>query len=661
MVAGTGFPARAAESPTDQNVFTLGEVIVTSEQQAVDLATTVTEISAADIEARGAQTVADALEMLPGVDIIKGGKGQSYVKVRGFDQGDLKVLIDGIPIYEQYFRDLDLSQLPVAAIAKITVTKGASSVLYGANTMGGVINIVTKAAVDKPTLELNTEFGDYNTRSYTLNSGIKHGKFIYWLSYNFSSSDAYSLSEDFNQDDAFNGTHSVNGKAYREDGGSRDDSAYLRRMLNAKIGWEPTTDSSLYLTFDYHNNSKGIPVRTWTFTDWEQWTLGLVGKTQVNDWLQIKGRVYYMDFADTLHETATEDSGLLGKKYHQFYDSAYDNDTIGSEVQAFINAGAYNYLKFGLNYTIDDHQSEDILIGDSDWTKTGHYQATTFSIAAEDEISVTPWLAVVAGVSYDYFKPKVKDLPEGDDGEIATDNADSVNPQVGAVITINEQTSLHASVGKKTRFPHLKELYTSSIVSGNPGLESQQTIAYEIGVNHNFNHGVSAFMAYFYNDISDLIDVMKDADGNKYYVNVNDATIQGVELGLDYAVSERFTTGLNYTYLGSEDKTTGKELYNRPRHRVNMDIRYLFPFGLKTSMQTSYVAHQYYEDNLTYDRVKAINYFLLSARVEKELGSFHGVNGSVYVSGNNLTDKYYVESGELTAGRTITAGLNFKY
>ena len=137
-------PSLAQEEEAVASVFELGEVVVSAKKEAVSLATTVTEIFAQDINAQGAQTVAQALDLIPGVDVRTGGKGQSFVHIRGFEQEDVKVLIDGVPAHEAYFGSLDLSLIPVDSIAKITVTKGASSVLYGANTMGGVINIITK-------------------------------------------------------------------------------------------------------------------------------------------------------------------------------------------------------------------------------------------------------------------------------------------------------------------------------------------------------------------------------------------------------------------------------------------------------------------------------------------------------------------------------------
>jgi outer membrane cobalamin receptor len=256
-------PGLAATETSNDQVFSLGEVIVTGEQQVVNLATTVTEVTAEDIKQRGAQTVAEALEQLPGVDVQKGGKGQNYVSVRGFDQGDLKILIDGVPVYEQYFRSIDLDQLPVDSIAKITVTKGASSVLYGANTMGGVINIITKKAGSKPSATATAAWGDYGTERYGVSFGAPAGPFNYWLGYTYRHSNGWRLSGDYDED-----YWAAQYSAYtKDDGGARDDSGYLQNTLNAKLGFEPNDDTKLYLIFDYHDNEKGVhPQNLWVTT-----------------------------------------------------------------------------------------------------------------------------------------------------------------------------------------------------------------------------------------------------------------------------------------------------------------------------------------------------------------------------------------------------------
>ena len=87
-----------------ERVFELGEVVVTAEKESSSEITTVTEITAEDIKARGCVSVAEALEIIPGVDVEMGGKGEMHVNIRGFAQEDVKLLIDGVPAHETYFR-----------------------------------------------------------------------------------------------------------------------------------------------------------------------------------------------------------------------------------------------------------------------------------------------------------------------------------------------------------------------------------------------------------------------------------------------------------------------------------------------------------------------------------------------------------------------------
>ncbi len=632
----------------DSEVFSLGEVIVTGEQQVVNLATTVTEVTAEDIKQRGAQTVGEALEQLPGVDVQKGGKGQSYVNVRGFEQGDLKVLIDGVPVYEQYFRSLDLDQIPVDNIAKITVTKGASSVLYGANTMGGVINIITKKAGSEPSASATAAWGDYGTEHYGVSFGAPAGPFNYRLGYTYRHSNGWRLSDDYNED-YWAGQYSDYTK---DDGGARDDSGYLQHNLNAKIGFEPSTDTKLYLTFDYNDNEKGIPSSGWYFDEWEQWQVSLVGEQRINDWLRIKARGYYVDHVDSLYETDWDSKDW-------FYYSRYDNYSVGGDLQAFMDFGDWSFLKIGFSYIKDNTKQEEIATPGDSWEDTYELEADTYTFGVEDEIKVNEWLAFTVGASYDYFDADIVDQPANPNGEIATGDVDAFSPQGGVVVTLSEQTMLHASVGKKVRFPHLKEMYSSK-GGGNPNLKEQKTITYEVGVTHAFTDAVDASMAFFYNDVEDLI--IKGDD--KIYYNIDEAEILGVEVALGADITENFWVGANYTFLHTEDKELNRELEDRPRHRANLDARYRFPFGLAASAQLSYTDRQYYDKeiaNKTYERKMGDDILLLNARIEQSLGNFWGVDGKAFLEVSNIADNDYTEGGDLMPGRNFLAGLNFTY
>ncbi len=651
----------AQEEKTGSEVFELGEVVVTAKQETVSLATTVTEVAEEDIKAMGAQTVADALDQIPGVDVRTGGKGQSFVYIRGFDQEDVKVLIDGVPAHETYFGSLDLSLIPVDSIAKITVTKGASSVLYGANTMGGVINIITKKGGKEPLTEFTASFGGYDTRNYVFNHGSTAGGFNYWLTYGYRESDGFRLSDDFDE----NSRHVGKDSEYHEDGGKRDLSDYIKRTLNAKIGYEPDKDTKVYLSFDYHNNERGCPTendRYWAFSEWNQWHLNLVGEKKFNELLTIKARGFYVDHDDTIVDVSWDDDHQTKRKW--FEECQYDDYSVGGELHTYLDFGKLSLLKIGFNYIKDNHKQKDYLDGDSigvidpGWQPEEEYEADTYTFALEDEIRPTEKLSFVLGVSYDYYKPK-----EAHDQPVP-DSIDTINPQGGVVFDLSDNTVLHASIGKKTRFPQLKELY-SEYAGGNPDLDPQKTICYEVGAEQHFTPSLKGSISYFYNDIDDMIS-REELAGEKVYVNIGKVRMQGVETALDMNITDRFLVGANYTYLSTEDKENNdRELEGRPRHRLNLDLRYQFPFGLSANLQVSYTQRQY---EYLYDKKtkteatrKTPDFLLVNARISQNLGSLWDIGSEIFLDVSNIADKDYDEGAGPEPGRNFLAGLTLRY
>jgi outer membrane receptor protein involved in Fe transport len=654
--------AADAEEQDTENVFTLGEVIVTAEQSVVDLATTITELSAQDISARGDLTVAEALEFLPGVDVQKGGKSQMFVSIRGFEQDDVKVLIDGVPAHESYDGTVDLSMIPTEAISKITVAKGASSVLYGANTMGGVINIITKKGGKEPATEVTASFGNDGAAKYTFNHGGTAGVLNYWLTYGYSESDGFRLSDDFNPADPVVGL----GTDYNEDGGTRDLSDYIKRTLNAKVGYEPDEDSRIYFSFDYHNNERGIPSgrdRYWAFTKWDQWQLNLVGEHVFDDIFRAKARVFYVNHDDTITDVSWDADHTTGRKW--FETSSYDDDSRGAELHGFFDLERWGNLRIGLNYLRDNHRQQDFYDAEtmSVWRfgepegfqPEEEYTADTYTLAVEDEIEPAENLAVVFGLSYNTFEPvRAYDRP-------VPDKMSSLNPQIGLVYDVNYKTSIHASVGKKTRFPQLKELY-SDLAGGNPDLDPQKTVSYEIGAYHEFNGMFRGNIAFFYNDISDLIDQVEDqATGEDIYVNLYEANIEGIEAELDMDFSCGLLARFNYTYMTTEDKSNqGGELEGRPEHRINLDLRYGFPFGLTTNVQTSYATGAYWEGP-DYNWVELPHIFLIDAKITQDLGDIFNLDSELFVQVDNLTDYDYYQSNGPEPGRNFMTGLAIKF
>ena len=136
---------RARGDDTQVPEFRLGEVVVTgSAPRIVDQATTVQEVTAADIAAKGARTLDEALDLLPGLFIRVGGDGTPRMDIRGLRTRNILLLLDGVPLNSTFDNQWDPTLIPVENIARIKMTRGASSVLYGDGGNAGVINIITK-------------------------------------------------------------------------------------------------------------------------------------------------------------------------------------------------------------------------------------------------------------------------------------------------------------------------------------------------------------------------------------------------------------------------------------------------------------------------------------------------------------------------------------
>jgi iron complex outermembrane receptor protein/outer membrane receptor for ferrienterochelin and colicins len=432
-----------------------------------------------------------------------------------------------------------------------------------------------------------------------------------------------------------------------------------------KIGYDPGGESSLYLSFDYVDNDRGIPTffnRYWSYDHWKQWQLSLAGEHRISDMLKLKARLYYVNHEDGITDVSWTNHKTSGKKW--FEKSYYDDDTLGGELQATINFVPWNTLRIGANFMEDNHKEGNYLSADcynvlQGWSSVGwepeeEYTAQTWTVALEDEFTLFDRLSVVLGLSYDVFEPtKTSSQP-------APGQTDAVNPQIGLVYAFDRDTSLHASVGRKTRFPNLKELY-SDLVGGNWDLDPEQTMAYEIGAARTFTGNIKTNLVFFYNDVDDLIDMITE-DGEKVYVNINEAVIYGAEAGISIPVSDAMDVNLNYTCMSTEDKSNnGRDLEGRPRHRLNLGLGYRFSFGLTADLNASYNCHQYWEDSITYEWEKLPDYFLVNLKLTQKLPNIGKMAPEVFVLGTNLLDEDYYETNGPEPGFNFLVGMNLKF
>ena len=139
----------------------------------------ITVVDSAEIERRQTQTVADVLRTLPGVSITRnGGVGTSTsVYIRGAESDHTVALVDGIKLNDPSSPGggFNFGNLLTGNIERIEVLRGPSSVLWGSQAIGGVINMITRQPTEELTVNLRSEYGYRDTGQIVGNIAGKAG------------------------------------------------------------------------------------------------------------------------------------------------------------------------------------------------------------------------------------------------------------------------------------------------------------------------------------------------------------------------------------------------------------------------------------------------------------------------------------------------------
>lgn len=681
------------EGGKEAEIYEMGEVVVTAEREVQESPTTISEITAKDIERQNAANMGEALKLLPGVHFHQGRAKQGfYANIRGFEQDKVLILLDGIPIYEPYEGLVNLLDIPVQNIAKIKVVKGLPSALYGPNTMGGVINVITKKGSENPSAALQYQIADYNTHHVVASHGWKIGELSYFVGVSHRESDGFNLAETFTLPSDIlasmaNAPSPIPHEPIAPDSGRRDNSDYERDAITLTGNWDINNDNKLGLSFEYYNNDYGIPPvaiyretpsaggtahyypRYWRFDDWERYTISLTEESQLSDSFRLKCRVFYDDYKnvlnaydDSTYSTQDRDRGAPSGR------SKYDDYNTGFNLYGFWDGIQNHNIRLGFTFKRDVHEET--------WQSdpTERLVSHTYSSALEDEIYIQDNLTLTLGASYDIFNKKERRQASGSE---TGDNVNAFNPQVGISYDPSSSVNLYASAGRKIRFPTMRNLYSSGVIGpqGDPDLNEERTYSYELGGKWFVNTEVTLEGALFYNDVKNLI-IFDNQTGR--FEQYDDADIYGVELSVLAQLTADLLGRVSYTFLEAEndDSTvtvennylpdlvyTPDEIPYTPKHKIDFDLTHSLNFGIKIHVNGSFIYDQIYYDkaDLT-DNTRFVakkerldEYFLLNSKITYDFKKHY----QIFLAVDNILNEDYQDL-YLSPAPGITAWLGVK-
>lgn len=609
--------AGSSVSAQERNV-KLNEVVVTAtktEKELKDVTQSVTVITAAELRNSGATTAAEALRTVTGVAITDQGTrgGLATLSIRGASYSQVLVLLDGVRINSPRDAGVDLSALPVALddIERIEIVRGPSSSLYGADAVGGVVNIITK----KPTgtvSRISGAAGSHGYDSLQMNTSSRKGAGYYSVTGTRETSDGYRLNSDLEQ-----------------------------WIVNGRVGYDVSKDTSIDLTANYIGKENGTPgsLLFYSTPHGRQYQREMVTsaafRSRISKSLDFKASVFRNE--DQLRAQDPDTHLVTFGSFTYLVppvDSLHKSTSRGGEAQVNWLAGSRNLFSLGYEQRKDDLTSTD----------SGEHETTNDAWFLQDEISLGDSLIVVFGGRKD--KHSVY--------------GDRFSPRTSArYLVAGSGTIIRASYGKSFRGPTFNDLYWNDPYSvGNPNLRPESSKEYEAGIEQPLGPGNRIKLTGFERKVTDLINWQEYAPFQYTPVNIGKADIRGVEAEAAFRLSAVMSLGANYTYLKALDVITGDKIYSTlyPKNQVKGHLDIILDTDVHLYTEARMV------ENYVLPGEPVWRYTVVDAKLAQKFGRRADAQGEIYFAVTNIFGrKYEAVQGYPMPPKEIRGGITIPF
>ncbi|MBF8731589.1 TonB-dependent siderophore receptor [Pseudomonas guariconensis] len=545
---------------------------------------------------KGAMNVRDVLRGIPGVQVQDsngtGGSDLSLnVGVRGLTSRlspRSTVLIDGIPAAFAPYGQPQLSMAPISSgnLDSIDVVRGAGSVRYGPQNVGGVINFVTRAIPEKASGELST------TLETSRHGGWKHTESAF-----------VGGTADNGMGVALLYT-GVNGNGYRSSNNGNDiDDVIL------KTHWAPTDSDEFWLNFHYYDGRADMPggltqaqfnhdpfqsVRDYDYFAGRRKDVSFKWQRQLDEATQFEVLTYYTDSfrGSAIADRTMKTLSSYPRNYHTFaIEPRLSRIFFAGPTTQEVSVG-YRYLKEAMR-----EQSSQLALIDNVPTpapgsdghviqdRSGGTEASAYYI--DDKIDVGNW-TITPGIRFEHINTDWRDRPvlDGDYKRVPEKNRSVTSneplPALSVMYHLSDAWKLFANY--ETSFGSLQYFQLGQGGKGDStanGLEPEKAKTYEIGTRYDDGHFAGELTA-FYIDFDDELQYISNEVG---WTNLGATKHQGIEAAVRYDLSgldarlQGLTANAGYTYTratyeGEIPGFKGRDLPFYSRQVATAGLRY---------------------------------------------------------------------------------------
>lgn len=548
--------ATSANATAQENT----DILVTAtrvEKKLQDVPYTVNVITAEEIRASGATSLADLLRDLPAAQITStGAAGITRLSLRGESSSRTLILVDGMKITEQKSMDGAPLLIDINNIERIEIIKGPGSVLYGSEAIGGAINVITKKGGKRPVEGTISTTYDTSAGGEVISAALSGSLSGFYYRLDGSQTD-YGKRKDADGD-------KLDGTEYERQSYSLL-AGYQNERFDSGIKYEKFESESMVYTMPYPGMYMELP--EWNrerLSGWVEYRNpeSRFSKTRLNVFRQetYKEFINNMDFPPMSRQGHTENT----------------LETIGVLGQTDIQLTTSNLLIAGFEVNIDDLNAVDDStttittpmgpVVSTSFTRTEAKQ-TTYSLFVHDEQMIGNDLILGAGLRYSRLENEISSTNNPD----IPDKDTSFNSTVGSLSLVYRgisNTSLRAIYSSGYRAPNLQQLYmgtthgSTTPTFSNPDLDPEKSNNYEVGARYA-NQLVDLDLALFHTRSKDYITTQTIPYGTgtaQEYTNVDKAVTTGVELMAKLLVGD-FTPYISGTYMRRKYEQQGFSTY----------------------------------------------------------------------------------------------------
>ncbi len=597
----------------------------------------------------------DIFRRIPAAGIRINSRGEAVLRLRGSEERQTGIFLDGAPLSVPWDGRVDLSAIPAGIVDRVSVVASAAPIEYGANSALGVVQLSTPLESHSGLISAQAELGSQDSGSLSAVGGTQTGQ-ADWL---------------FGGSMRALGGEAVSSKSVIPYGPTQDgarvntdlDSASLFVSLSTQPRWGAVKASLFSVAADrgianagHINPSDGSP-RYWRYPDWRFNQLTVNSAVRIDDATSLRSTLWLQHFEQTIDQ-------FLDDSYAVVESSENDVDrTLGMRMvleRAFdaIDARIVGNAQVTTHDQIDSDRLNEVR------GPVQSFQQNVYSLGAEIDSAPHHEVRLSAGMSYDLAAtPRTG-------GRDAQDEFSSWSANVAARWYPADRWQIVGTLGRRTRFPSLRELYGEALGEFvlNPDLQPETVMLADLTIESSWHdEQVRVRLTPWWLRIDETLSRrVIEVEGTRYRqrYNLNGSSGRGLEAGIDWQFADRLEVRLhgNWQDLEALPESDGTRamLYQRPEIQGSVSIDYLFAADWDLFIEAQYVGKALDEDEagntVSLPTSTEVNLRLFKTIRQEDAGRWRA-----YCGVDNLGNAVVLpQLGLPLPGRTISIGVSFE-